>query len=322
MSQTIALSDLISGLDATEFAPEIPFELGGDCPLEKVSAFRLTDPCEHWLYITTGLAQFGQELTLRIKSSEEAAPEWPFELLNAVARRIFGREEPIEANNFLPLGSPIVREADCFLTTLFFTQDCELKGMDSIDFLQVCAITHDEEMAARGWKLDKFAQLLTLQVPKNIIDLKRFSLLKNENIKAAFQRGRDKDGSDTQLVPCGQIMFQVTDATTAYIQIDALAAEYLESVLPGRLPHGQDLIIISEEHNIKLIPSDTAMVKGVDDCWAEIYLTPSMYQQMMEQLKLRVQAFFFDEFENIRFSINDYRIKDTEGRTVGVKQWR
>nr|WP_086940022.1 suppressor of fused domain protein [Thaumasiovibrio occultus] len=322
MSNLVSLETLTSGLTPEVFQPELPFEFGGDLPLENISAYKMSEPSAHWLVVTKGFAPFGFELTMRVAGDEDNVPQWAVEILKTLARHAFNRKKGFELGNILSLNTPVVNASDCFLDTLFFVADTQLEANGELPYLSVAAITHDEALAARGWKAEKIAQLLGFQVPHHIIDVRRFTVLKNENIAAAVTRGRDADGSDTEAVPCGRIMFNVHDDKSCYIEIDALAAEYLEAIMPGRLPHGKPIQVISDEHNVAFIPSDECRVRGVDDTWVELYMTDSMYQQFMAHLKTRVKRFFFEEFEDIAFNVNDYYIKDAEGRTVGVKQWR
>ncbi|MCE0559244.1 suppressor of fused domain protein [Motilimonas sp. E26] len=317
---------LLGSLQATEFKPDIPFELGGDQPLDMIAAYKMSDPEAHWLFLTTGFKKYGFELSFRVKSDDEMAPMWAVEFIKSLAKFAFNRDNGFVVGDMVAINRPLVSFVDCFLDTVLFVEDPAIEaledGGDSIEFIQIMPITADEAMAARSWTMEKFMQVLSYQTPAGLVDLGRFSILKNENIAQAIRRGAENDGSDTECVPCGKILFNVSDASSAYIEIDALAAEYLLAILPGRIPHGRSIEVISPEHNVKLMAGDEGMIRGVSDSWVEITLTPNMYNQMMENLQLKRKRFFFDEFENVSFSVNDYYIKDMENRTVGVKQWR
>ncbi len=316
---------LLGSLQATEFKPDIPFELGGDQPLDKIAAYKMNEPEAHWLFLTTGFKKYGFELSFRVKSNDEEAPVWAVEFIKSLAKLAFNRDNGFVVGDILSINRPLVSFVDCFLDTVLFVEDPAIEALNTgdevIEFIQIMPITADEAMAARSWTMSKFMQVLAYQTPAGLVDLGRFSILKNENIVQAIRRGAENDGSDTECVPCGKILFNVSDANSAYIEIDALAAEYLLAILPGRIPHGRSIEVISPEHNLKLMAGDEGMIRGVSDSWVEITLTPNMYNQMMENLKLRRKRFFFDEFEKVAFSVNDYYIKDINNCTVGVKPW-
>jgi len=92
--------------------------------------------------------------------------------------------------------------------------------------------------------------------------------------------------------------------------------------MPGRIPHEKELHIISPEHNITFIPSDEGMVKGVNDTWVEVYMTPGMYREFYENLEVKRKKFYLSGFDGIEFAVNDTYLRDHEGSISGVQQWR
>ncbi|WP_413490341.1 suppressor of fused domain protein [Shewanella baltica] len=308
---------------AVEFKPEIPFDLGGDQPLDCISAYHITEPVSHWLYVTEGFKQFGFELTFRLKSNNETAPEWPISMLNGLATYVFTQERHLTVGEMIDFKRPLVNQPDCFLTTLMMTEEPKLKSADeSVKILQIVPITPDEAMAAKGWLTEKFLKLIEIQIKDGLTDLRRFSLLIQDNIANAIARGRDKDGSDTDSVPSSKIYFNISEPRKARVEFDALAGFHLLSVMPGRIPHEKELHIISPEHNITFIPSDEGMVKGVNDTWVEVYMTPDMYREFYENLEVKRKKFYLSGFDGIEFAVNDTYLRDHEGSISGVQQWR
>nr|WP_086940020.1 suppressor of fused domain protein [Thaumasiovibrio occultus] len=324
MSNLVSLDTLTAGITPDVFQPELPFEFGGDLPLDNISAYKMSAPTAHWLLVTKGFHSFGYELTMRIASEDDTAPKWAVELLKSMSRDVFNKKQSFELGQVLPLDAPLVAEADCFLTSLFFVADPELENNGETPFICVAGITQDEALAAHAWKAEKIAQLLAFQVKNHIIDLRRFSVMKNENIAAAVARGSDTDGSDMENVPCGKIDFVINDASAnrASIEFDAMAAEYLDAILPGRLPHGKQVNIVQGDKRISLIPSDEPGIKGVDHTWVEVSVTPNMYAQFVDHLTHRRARFTLDEFDSVYFSIEDYFLKDENGSCYNIKRWR
>ena len=46
------IKNVYGDITAVDFKPETPFDLGGDQPLDCISAYHITDPVSHWLYVT------------------------------------------------------------------------------------------------------------------------------------------------------------------------------------------------------------------------------------------------------------------------------
>ena len=82
-----ALYKIYKGAEPKHMAPIIPFILGGDNPLDGISAYKRMDPVPHWHYITYGFSElyekesddrersgFGFELTLKVRSDKDEPP--------------------------------------------------------------------------------------------------------------------------------------------------------------------------------------------------------------------------------------------------------
>src|SRR5258708_17099335 len=105
-------------------APTARTGLGGEIPLEGISAYARSDPRPHWHLVTYGLTDlhtkgpgdadtsgWGFEFTLRAvrEASEEQPPGWALELLAKLARYVERAPAPFAPGHTMPLAGSIGR---------------------------------------------------------------------------------------------------------------------------------------------------------------------------------------------------------------------
>jgi hypothetical protein len=135
--------------------------------LQGCSAYAADD---HWHYVTYGLSElferredadpawsgWGFELTMRVPRGDEAeAPDWPFTMLNEVAKYVNGKRVLLEPGHRLDFrqpvtGHPAVEGAPATGLTVFaFAVDPELGRIDTpngaVVFLQAVGVTAAEK---------------------------------------------------------------------------------------------------------------------------------------------------------------------------------
>ena len=146
------------------YAPELPYELGGEDPLNGVSFYVSTEQEPHFHFVTYGFSElfydedsagseyskFGFELTFRLKMESEEDDEigWVFNMLQNIARYVFESGKWFEPFHFLPAGAPIKMDSDSEITALAFVPDPELGKIDTphgeVMFLQAVGLTTAE----------------------------------------------------------------------------------------------------------------------------------------------------------------------------------
>lgn len=115
----------------------------------------------HWHYITYGLSELGEvgpdadrewsgwgfELTFRLaRGTEEAAPGWPFDLLQGLARYVSGERALLEAGQHVDLRRPLTEGTA--LTGFALVPDPQLGRIATVngkvEFLQLVGVTPAE----------------------------------------------------------------------------------------------------------------------------------------------------------------------------------
>lgn len=128
--------------------------------LQGCSAYRAAD---HWHFVTYGLTElwakesgsdpaisgWGYELTIRVRApASPSAPNWPFDLLEKVARYTHRNSHPFAVGDRLDPGSPITGQPDTSLVAIAFALDPALPRIDSangrLEFRQLVGITREE----------------------------------------------------------------------------------------------------------------------------------------------------------------------------------
>ncbi len=151
-----ALNQLYPQQKPKHFGTVVPAALGGQDPLNGVSAYLRMDPLPHWHYITYGFSDlfvkespdpdtsgYGFELTFRLACSDDSTepPTWPIGLLQNLARYVFKSGNVLADGHWMNANGPIALETDTLICSLGFINDPELKGIDTphghLDFLQL-----------------------------------------------------------------------------------------------------------------------------------------------------------------------------------------
>lgn|SRR5690606_19732954 len=158
------LANIYGEQEPRHYAPELPYELGGEDPLNGVSFYTSTEQEPHFHFVTYGFSElfydedavgeefskFGFELTFRLKMESEEDDEigWVFNMLQNIARYVFDSGKWFEPYHFLPAGAPIKMDSDSEITALAFVPDPELGKIDTphgeVMFLQAVGLTTAE----------------------------------------------------------------------------------------------------------------------------------------------------------------------------------
>lgn len=153
------------------WAPNVPASMGGDDPIDGISAYACSDGgVDHLHFVTYGYSNlyyddesvgkdfsgFGFEMTFRLKSplppTEE--PMWVCSLLQNVARYVFKSGKHFEAGQWIPAGGPIRADYPTAIVGLAFLNDPTLDPIDSphgqVEFVQAFGLTQGEVDALKA----------------------------------------------------------------------------------------------------------------------------------------------------------------------------
>jgi len=333
-----ALYKIYKGEEPKHMAPILPFMLGGEEPLNGISAYKRMDPVPHWHYITYGFSElyekesddpersgFGFELTFRVRSDEDEPPAWAFNFLNNLAKYIFKSGNYFANGHYLNANGPIALEIDTELKAAAFVYDPELPAINTlngkVEFLQVVGITLDEELAIKSWKSTRVLDLFSKYLPLYITDLKRKSLMDNSDIEKAVGEGIKADGSNTGTLFTNQLNWTVEkkflSAASYKVVIGALVVRDMLKVLPGRIPKGNELTVLGYEKALVFKPGRTADVHLKKEKLI-ITVNDELYNELMGNLLNKSKEIVFKSVKGLIIQVEKTEIRNRMGEVEQV----
>ncbi len=155
-----ALEKIYGSKEPEHFAPDVPWNLGGNDPLEGISVY-YDDKNGFYHYVTYGLTElhhkesentefsgWGFEFTLKIKSDLrlEITPKWPLNFLQQLATIVFNKQLSLKPYQTLSSG-PMTEESST-IEGILLIQDRQLGSCISpfgkFIFLQLFGLTEKE----------------------------------------------------------------------------------------------------------------------------------------------------------------------------------
>lgn len=256
------------------FGTLIRWSLGGNDPLDGISAYRALTPRPHWHYVSYGLSDlrgerpggdesgFGFELTFRLAHPSAADPDaeppmWPLSLMQNLARYVFETGNVLRVGDHLDANGPIFLDEDTELTALLFVLD-PLAGeirtpSGALRFTQLLGITATDLDDVRDWNAAAFAGLLG-ERDGGITSLESTSLRDDARFAERIERGKDQDGSSVGYLYVENLGVESVGGQLS-VTIDALAAEAIAKAMETRLGHGRDLRLVGGERVVLFAPS-------------------------------------------------------------------
>jgi suppressor of fused-like protein len=283
------LDQLYPGVEPQHYGTLLRFRLGGDDPLDGISFYPRDG---HWHVVGYGLSElyakesdhpdesgWGFELTSRVArpAGETEPPLWAANLMQNIARYVFGSGNPIEPGDHMNANGPIRQDHPTDLTALAFVEDPELGAIDTphgrLRFLQLVGLTTGEYEAVRRWSTDGVLGLLRDRDPLLITDLDRPSLTADPAARAAIDAGQAREGSST-----GQLLIAGFTATPAdgevRLHFQPITTALVAGVLRDRLPHGRDLILDGEDTRVVLRDGPSYATRQPAEGLIELTLPP------------------------------------------------
>ena len=175
-----SLKNIYGEQEPMHWAPIVSMMIGGEDPIDGISAYQSEVGNPHIHYCTYGFSslyydeesvgndysRFGFELTFRLKKDGKATQEdaWVCRLIQNLARYVFETGRWFEENQWIPANGPIYLDSGTKLVGLAFAIDPELPQIETphglVDFIQMFGITQDE--------LDKLGK--NRELTKNLLD--------------------------------------------------------------------------------------------------------------------------------------------------------
>lgn len=333
------MKDLYGEQEPKHFGTLIPYMFGGNDPLDGISVYVAKEPIEHWHFVTYGFSElyeketedaensgFGFELTFRLAKMDDETepPNWALNLLQNLARYIFGSGNIFKNGDYMDANGPICLESNTDLTALAFTHDLKLPSIDTpngkVEFIQVVGITADELEAMQIWNTIGVLNACANHMPNYITDLSRKTCLHDAKVNDAIQIGSKTEGSNTGFLfndqiswkPAQRKLFKSLPATVTF---GAKQANTIGKVLLGRAVKKEPLRLVSNEAKVVFLFGDQPQVIEKDDS-IEIILNQGAVEELTEQLQPCIKKFSIPSLESIIFDIVKTDVVDSEGNVV------
>ena len=333
-----ALARVYGEQEPAHFGTVIKWALGGNDPLDGMSAYRRDD---HWHYVSYGLSElyekesedaetsgYGFELTFRLKCTPgETPPVWPMSLMQNLARYVFTTGNGFAAGHHLNANGPIARDEDTKLTAVLFTEDSELKTIATphgkVTFLQMVGIAPDELAAVQEWTSDALTEMLAETNPLLLTDLARPSIMAEEKVRERVREGIARDGSAMGELYTSEAHWQ-REGATIRVTIDALGVQGLKRQLRGRLLHERVLILTGAgegpEHCVGFAPGETSHVEITDDGYITLFLSRADAEALADRLEAKRGDYTVPSVPSLVLTVAPTDIKNPDGsiaETVG-----
>jgi len=317
----------------------IPYLLGGEDPLEGISAYKSETPVPHWHFVTYGFSElyekesenaeysgYGFELTFRLtrKEDEEEPPAWALNLLQNMGRYVFNSGNVFRSGDYLDANGPICQGADTLLTALAFTIDPELPTIDTpngqVEFIQMAGITDDELEAMQTWNTMGLLNAGLEYSPSYVTDLSRASLLQIPSIAEAVEKGMEEDGSSTGFLFVDQLAWEQGKKGLFSKQLNKLTlgakqAGIIGKLLRGRILKGKSLTLVSQEIRVVFEPGERCEY-NVEEADVTITLNDKAVIELNQSLTPQEQEFEVSSIPGLSIKIAKTFIKDQQGNVV------
>ncbi|MWV43138.1 suppressor of fused domain protein [Paenibacillus sp. HJL G12] len=333
------LAKIYGDQEPKHYGTLLSYALGGQDPLDGISAYKSETPVPHWHFVTYGFTElydkesdlaeesgYGFELTLRLVRSpdEEEPPAWALNLLQNMGRYVFNSGNVFRSGDYLDANGPICLGSDTQLTALAFVCDPELPAMDTPNgrmvFLQMVGITGDELEAMQTWNTLGLLKAGLNHIPHYITDLTRGSLLRNPDVSGAVEKGMEEEGSSTGFLYVDQLAWapgkkSLFSKSPAVLRLGAKQAGIIGKLLLGRILKGKSLRLVGPGISVSFEPG------GIAECAAEgdevrLILNDATAAEISRRLLPKEGSFELPELKGISIHIVPTHIKDQEGNVV------
>ncbi|MGH6614952.1 suppressor of fused domain protein [Sphingomonas sp.] len=334
-----AFERLYPGQEPKHAGTIISWRLGGQDPLDGISAWKRLEPVPHWHFVSYGLSElyektsddpehsgYGFELTFRLACdpAEEDPPIWAFSLLQNLARYVFESGNVFADGQWMNLNGPIELESETLICSLAFLNDPEVPAIDTphgrVAFIQIVGQTLDEEAAGKRWRTRKLYEMFLPHLPLWVTDVSRASLLDRPELRAQADAGLLRDGSSTGLLYTDTLAWtqqnRLLRATLTTISLGAGQVEDIVSLLRLRLPFGNPLRIVGGDAQIFFEPGGSANGAAAQDGDLHLQLTNAAVEALATTLHPRAGIYTLPGLDTVRWDIRQTEIRDVQGKVI------
>ncbi|PJO43046.1 suppressor of fused domain protein [Lysinibacillus xylanilyticus] len=317
----------------------IPYLLGGEDPLEGISAYKSETPVPHWHFVTYGFSElyekesedaeysgYGFELTFRLarNEDEQEPPAWALNLLQNMGRYVFDSGNVFKSGDYLDANGPICQGANTLLTALAFTIDPELPAIDTpngqLEFIQMVGITGDELEAMQTWNTIGVLNAGLEYIPSYVTNLSRASLLQISSIAETVEKGMVEEGSNTGYLFVDQLAWEqgkkgLFSKHPNKLTLGAKQAGIIGKLLRGRILKGKRLTLVGREIRVVFEPGEKCGY-SVEEADITITLNDKAVMEFNQSLMPQEQEFELSSIPGLSIQIAKTYIKDQQGNVV------
>ena len=318
----------------------IKYCLGGNDPLDGISAYRSSRLADHWHFVSFGLSElyqkesddpdysgWGIEFTFRLARSpgEEQPPMWALNFLQNLARYVFESGRVFAPGHHMHLNGPIALESDTLIEAIGFVHDPELEPIDTphgrLEFIQIVGLTNDEYTSILQWDWGKALDLIGEHQPYYVCDLARKSLLRNPEFVASLEEGSRRDGSSTGILFSSKVQWEQKlslRGKKTVVTVDMALAQRISLTLPGRIPFGNPLSLSAPEAMVTFEPADSRHLTFESDNHLFVGLSSVQAVELAETLASGVGSYPVPGYRDVVIRVERTLIRDNEGNVVKV----
>lgn len=314
--------------------------LGGNDPLQGISAYARETPVRHWHFVTYGFSElydkesddldysgWGIEMSFRlcVDNFEDQPPTWVFNFLQNLARYVFRSGNVFADGHYMNANGPIALEENTDIRAMAFIEDPELKTLSTpngrVQFLQIVGLTEDELLALMQWSTHKALEVLQPYLPLYSTNLSRSSLLAKDDIRQSILDGARKEGSNTAYIFVDQLSYEVvTQSQTANSVRVVMGAKQVHDVLaimPFRLGVGEFFGLFGKSSQVWFKPG-AVFSTSVDNDALTVHLTDTLAECIYANLKPIRGVYQFEGANGFCIEVKPTYIRDQEGNVIST----
>lgn len=312
------------------------FALGGEDPLDGLSAFKVTgEGPPHWHIVSYGMTElygkesadpdesgWGFELTMRVACglSDEEPPMWALNFLQNIARYVFQTGNVFAAGHYMNINGPIALGQDTKIRAISFARAPKLPEKvvsphGKFGFLHVLGITLDELEAMKTWSSEAVQDLMRQRDPLLVTALDRPSVLDDPQIAAEIEAGRARDGSSQGGSFVSRLEW-TAEGDGLHLMFGALAVGDLARLLDGRTRFGRPFHLSGPSQQIWVQPEDGTFGWSVDDDGDLTLRVPAAAVDVLRELPVRRGDYVFPELPGVKITVEPTEITDNDGELL------
>lgn len=313
-----------------------PFQrLGGDDPLDGISAYARNSPLPHWHLVSYGMSElyakesedaqhsgWGFEFSMRLarQAEDPSPPAWALNFLNNLARYVCNSGNAFDVGHYMDLNGAIAYGEETDIHAIVFADDPEMPARQTVNghlrFLQVVGITLDELAAIKAWNgpavLHNFEQYL----PLLITDLSRPSLLQSHpELANELSAGAARDGSACGAIFVQRASFRLSNEGLTLF-LGATAVRDLPALLPGRIGFDQTLVVRSADCQIVFVAAAEPGWQQIAENRLEVQIPKALVPELSTLLRPVAGSYQVCGWPELGIVIEKSVIRDSSGAVV------